>query len=563
MTPRYTPHFTFPHLHRQPVAVAFDAPPIVSDTGLLSLRDLDQRLGYLDDLARRLPDPRAQDFVTHPAAEIVAQQVYQILADYADCNDANCLRTDPLFQTLAGALPKPQQPLACGSTLARFQYAFTRRQRELPEEDRPANALMYQARSSRIRILNDFLVETFIRTRPKPPTYVILDIDPTDDPAHGRQILSGYHGYYRQHQYFPLLVPGGQSGFPLAAWLRPGTAGGACGAVEALEAIVTALRQAWPGVLILVRGDCSLANPGLYEFCEGQGLLYAFGYAKGAVLQHRTAAALADLELYYHFYRHREPHERASPEPGRLPGGGLVAFAADCLQGGNHAAGLRATLCRDQPVGSSRGHLPGVLCGAWRGARTTDRRVEERGGPGSLVGSQFSCQCVSDAVARGGLRVSGVVAFSLCGGGGGGAVAGGDVAKSFVEGRGVGRGEGGSDLVSRVGVVARPGVVGSGASGRGRLHAAAAGGLPSRRGSGFGGGELRAQPGAGSRGWLRGGECAPGGGVGRVQRGKTGGGKGSDGWDGLAEGGSRWAAPSRRQIQTIFYRQSGTVRNPG
>jgi hypothetical protein len=35
MTPRYFPHFTLPEVHRQPVAVAFDAPDIVTDTGLL------------------------------------------------------------------------------------------------------------------------------------------------------------------------------------------------------------------------------------------------------------------------------------------------------------------------------------------------------------------------------------------------------------------------------------------------------------------------------------------------------------------------------------------------
>src|SRR5262249_26403972 len=308
MTPRYSPHFTLPNVHRQPVAVAFDAPDIVSDTGLLTVRTLDQQLGYLADLARRLPDPRAQEFVTHPAQQILAQQVYQILADYPDCNDADALRTDPLFQTLAGADPRPDQPLACGSTLARFQYAFTRRQRELPEEDRPAFAEMYRARTDRIRILNEFLVDTFVRTRLAPPSSVILDIDPTDDPVHGRQALAGYHGYYQQHQYFPLLVFDGQSRFPLAAWLRPGTAAGVCGAVAVLGGLVAALRRAWPGVLIVVRGDCSLAGPALYEFCEAEGLLYAFGYASNAVLQRRTERALWELEEYYRWYSHREAH---------------------------------------------------------------------------------------------------------------------------------------------------------------------------------------------------------------------------------------------------------------
>jgi hypothetical protein len=359
MTPRYTPHFTLSQVHRQPLAVAFDAPDIVSDTGLLTVRDLDQRLGYLADLAQRLPDPRAQPFVTHPAEQVLAQQVYQILAGYADCNDADDLRTDPLFQILAGAQPRADQPLACGSTLARFQYAFTRRQLHLPEEDRPAFAEMYRARSQRIRVLNDFLLDTFVRTRAKPPAYVILDIDPTDDPAHGRQALTGYHGYYRQHQYFPLLVLDGASGFPLAAWLRPGTASGACGAIAVLEALVTRLRRAWPHVVILVRGDCSLAGPAVYEFCESQGLLYAFGYASNAVLQRRTEQALRDLELYYHFYGHRELQAQRFEV--------LEDYQADTW------SGPRRVLCKVEctPQGSQRrfvvtnlsGHPAGIYLG--------------------------------------------------------------------------------------------------------------------------------------------------------------------------------------------------------
>jgi hypothetical protein len=161
---------------------------------------------------------------------------------------------------------------------------------------------MDTARTRRLGVINQFLVDTFLRTRQKPPAFVILDIDPTDDPVHGRQALSAYHGYYGQHQYFPLLVFDGASGFPLAAWLRPGTAHGALGAIDVLRQIVGALRRAWPGVLILVRGDSSLAGPALYEFCESEGLLYAFGYASNAVLQRRTQHALADLELYYALY---------------------------------------------------------------------------------------------------------------------------------------------------------------------------------------------------------------------------------------------------------------------
>jgi hypothetical protein len=191
--------------------------------------------------------------------------------------------------------------------LNRFQYAYTRRQHDVPEEDRPAFGEMYRARTERLLLLNDFLLDLFIRTRRTPPAQVTIDLDGTDDPVHGQQALSGYHGYYRQHQYFPLLAFDGDSGFPLAAWLRPGKAGANWGVVETLERIVRRLRAAWPDVLLLVRGDNGVAGPELYEYCEAQGLLYAFGYASNAVLQRRTAQALSDVELYYHFYGEREP----------------------------------------------------------------------------------------------------------------------------------------------------------------------------------------------------------------------------------------------------------------
>jgi hypothetical protein len=301
-------HLTFWNLHRQQVVVSFDGGQLVQQAGLLPLRHFEKQLGILADLARRLPDPRAPEFVHHSLEALLTQRVYQFLAGFPDDNDAQSLRHDPLFQTLVDVSPDAEQPLASGSTLARMQYAYTRRQQELPEEDRPAFAEMYAAQTQRIPLSNDFLVELFIRTRRTPPAYVIIDLDPTDDPAHGEQSLAGYHGYYQQHQYFPLLAFDGDSGFPLAAWLRPGRVGAACGSVDVLHAIVTKLRAAWPGVLILVRGDNGVAGPEMYEYCEAQGLLYAFGYASNAVLQRRTQQALDDLEVYYACYGQREPH---------------------------------------------------------------------------------------------------------------------------------------------------------------------------------------------------------------------------------------------------------------
>jgi hypothetical protein len=300
-------HFTLWNIGSQQLHLAFDGGCLVSDAGLLAVRALEKPLRVIADLAPRLPDPRSPKFIEHSAEALLTQEVYQILAGYADFNDAHELRHDRLFQILADVAPDADHPLASPSTLARFQYAFTRRQAERPREERPVLLEVRAAQTGRIKILNDYLVELFVRTRRAVPTEIILDVDASDDPVHGRQALSGYHGYYRQHQYLPLFVYDGATGFPLAAWLRPGTVHASLGAAEILDRIVTALRAAWPGVRIQVRSDNGLAVPGLYDYCEANHLPYVFGYATNAVLQRATDQALADLELYHHFYRHREP----------------------------------------------------------------------------------------------------------------------------------------------------------------------------------------------------------------------------------------------------------------
>jgi Transposase DDE domain group 1 len=301
-------HFILGNVGSQQVQVDFTGGCIVSDAGLLAVRALEKPLRIIADLAARLPDPRAPRYIEHSVEAILTQEVYQILAGYPDCADAQDLRLDPLFQILADVSPDADNPLASGSTLARFAYAFTRRQAELPLEERPALLETRAAQTSRIKILNAYLPDLFIRTRRTPPTTIVLDVDASDDPVHGRQHLSGYHGYYEQHQYLPLFVYDGATGFPLAAWLRPGTAHASLGATEIIDVVVTKLRAAWPDVVIHVRSDNGLAVPGLYDYCESQHLPYALGYATNPVLERATAPALADLQLYHHFYQHREPH---------------------------------------------------------------------------------------------------------------------------------------------------------------------------------------------------------------------------------------------------------------
>lgn len=308
MTREGNDHLTLWNLGPQQLLVDFHGGRIVSDAGLLAVRALERPLRVIADLAQQLPDPRSPKFIRHSVEALLTQEVYALLAGYPDHNDADDLRHDPLFQILADQSPDAEQPLASGSTLARFAYAFTRRDAELPVEERPVLLEVRAAQTQRLKILNRYLIDLFVRTRAQPPAEIILDVDATDDPTYGTQALSGYHGYFRQHQYLPLHVYEGHTGMPLAVWLRPGAIHASLGAVEILGAIVARLRAAWPGVRILVRADNGLGVPAVYEFCEAEQLDYVIGYASNAVLERATAQALADVELYYRFYGYRDPH---------------------------------------------------------------------------------------------------------------------------------------------------------------------------------------------------------------------------------------------------------------
>jgi hypothetical protein len=174
---------------KQTVTVDFSGGAVVSDAGLLAVRKLDRELGVLSKAARRLPDPRAQLFVTHSTERILTQRVYQILGGYFDGNDAQELRHDPLFQTLCDVSPRDEQPLASGSTLNRFQHAYTRREAAKPPEERDVLFEQREAHVQRIKQVNRYLVNLFIRTRRKRPARIVLDVDATDDPTHGDQQL--------------------------------------------------------------------------------------------------------------------------------------------------------------------------------------------------------------------------------------------------------------------------------------------------------------------------------------------------------------------------------------
>jgi hypothetical protein len=237
---------------------AFDGGRLTSDGGIAWLAEVDSKMGLCEAIAEHLPEWRRCG-ARHSMVALVKQRVFQVACGYEDQNDADSLRADPLLKLACGSLPQSGQDLASQPTLSRLENAVD------------ARACYRMA----LALLDLYVGQ---RGNTGAPKRVLLDFDSTDDPTHGEQEGSYYHGYYEQHMYHPLLVFDGQTGQLLTAVLRAGNTHASRGAVAVLKRIIGRLRRAWGKELeIEIRADAGFAVPEIYEYCEKEGIDYAIG----------------------------------------------------------------------------------------------------------------------------------------------------------------------------------------------------------------------------------------------------------------------------------------------
>jgi hypothetical protein len=257
-----------------PLAVDFEGGRLTSDGGWAWVEEADRALGLCAGLAAAVRDRRTRRG-RHPLLALLRQRIYQIAGGYADQNDADHLRADPLLKLVCGRLPFGEPDLASQPTFSRLENALS---------------------ATDCYRLAVALGEVYLRERERggPPTRIVLDVDGTDDPCHGEQEGTAYHGYYRQRMYHPLLVFDGETGQLVTAVLRPGTAHAGHGATAILKRLARALRARWPGVAIELRADSGFARPEVYALCEAERITYTIGLVPNPRLERLAAPLLAE-----------------------------------------------------------------------------------------------------------------------------------------------------------------------------------------------------------------------------------------------------------------------------
>ncbi len=100
-----------------------------------------------------------------------------------------------------------------------------------------------------------------------------------------------YHVYCRGYCYLPLYITCGNH--VLAARLRPSNIDASEGSVAELSRVVAQIRQQWPQVQILIRGDGGFCREPIMAWCEDNGLQYLLGLPRNTRLQ---ATIVAEME---------------------------------------------------------------------------------------------------------------------------------------------------------------------------------------------------------------------------------------------------------------------------
>jgi len=282
MSSQCAEQFRFDFVADLPVFVQQSPAHFSGEGGLLPILEFDRRCKFTQRFAACLADPKPDR--KHSLLSMTRQRIFGSLAGYEDCNDHDTLRDDPVFKMIADRLPDGEA-LASQPTLSRFENLAT-----------PAvlqKLIGFNIQTGIERLKQKHGLRRAQSSRGQLPASITLDLDATDDPTHGQQQLTLFHGYYGQYQYFPLIISEPTTRHVFLGWLRPGTVHASLGAEEDLMRVVEALRKERPDIQIHVRGDAGFGLPLMYEICEKHGLSYTFGFATNPRLKKLTEELMA------------------------------------------------------------------------------------------------------------------------------------------------------------------------------------------------------------------------------------------------------------------------------
>jgi hypothetical protein len=238
------------------ITATFDGGQLSSDGGVLILREIEKRLGIARMLSRHVPDARDPNRITHTHADMIRARVFAIASGYEDCDDLDGLRIDPAFKMACGRKPETGADLMSQPTLSRLENAPSWRD---------------------LARMSFGMIDRFCDSFSRVPGRIALDIDDTDDPAHGQQELIFFNTHSGGYCFQPIHIFEAGTGKPVLSLLRPGKRPSGKEAAQVLRHVIARIWSNWPRVEIMVRGDSHYAAPEVLDLLEEKNCTYILG----------------------------------------------------------------------------------------------------------------------------------------------------------------------------------------------------------------------------------------------------------------------------------------------
>jgi hypothetical protein len=267
--------------HKRTIVIRHDGEIASSDGGLILLRQIERRRGFIERMAACCQDRRQRSKTSFSVQELLTQRIFGICLGYEDLNDHDEWRHDPLLGLVCGH-EQESGALAGKSTLGRLEQSA----RDKAEGDR------YHKLDWDGTAIRQFFVDSFLKSYEQPPAEIVLDFDATDDPVHGEQEGRFFHGYYDEYCFLPLYVFCGEQ--LMAADLRTADKDAAAGSTPTLAFLVNRIREAWPEVRIIARADSGFCRDDFMSWCEEHEVEYVLGLARNSRLVRKLSPSLRE-----------------------------------------------------------------------------------------------------------------------------------------------------------------------------------------------------------------------------------------------------------------------------
>ena len=216
----------------------------------------------------------APERISHSLDEMLRLRMLAIAAGYEDADDCDRLRDDPVFKMAVGRLPESGEALCSQPTMSRL-------------ENTPGKVAIARMMAA--------MIEQFCASYARAPRAIVLDIDDTLDRVHGNQQLALFNAHYDERCFLPIHIYEGMSGKLVTTILRAGRTPNGQEVRTVLKHVIKRIRQHWPLVSIVVRGDSHYGRDEAMTWCEANDVAYIFGLAGNATLAYMTEPVADEL----------------------------------------------------------------------------------------------------------------------------------------------------------------------------------------------------------------------------------------------------------------------------